>query len=55
MLSSRTVISGYLGNRDTFDQAIASFAEVYADQAERDHAALLAAIKEGRVQAQTGV
>ena len=48
-------ISGYLGNRDTFDQAIASFAEVYADQAERDHAALLAAIKAGRVLAQTGV
>ena len=48
-------ISGYLGNRDTFDQAVASFAELYADQAERDHAALLAAIKEGRVQAQTGV
>src|SRR6266581_2001359 len=48
-------ISGYLGNRDTFDQAIASFAEVYADQAERDHAALLAAIKEGRVLAQIGV
>jgi uncharacterized protein (DUF2252 family) len=48
-------ISGYLGNKDTFDQAIASFAEVYADQAERDHAALLAAIKEGRVPAQTGV
>ena len=48
-------ISGYLGNRDVFDQAIASFAEAYADQVERDHAALLAAIKEGRVQAQTGV
>ncbi len=48
-------ISGYLGNGDSFDRAIASFAEVYADQAERDHAALLAAIKEGRVQAQTGV
>jgi len=48
-------ISGYLGNGDTFDRAIASFAEVYAGQAERDHAALLAAIKEGRVQAQTGV
>ena len=48
-------ISGYLGNRDTFDQAIADFAEAYADQAERDQAALLAAIKEGRVQAQTGV
>ncbi len=48
-------ISGYLGSKDTFDRAIASFAEIYADQAERDHAALLAAIKEGRVQAQTGV
>ena len=48
-------ISGYLGSKDTFDRAIASFAETYADQAERDHAALLAAIKEGRVQAQTGV
>ncbi len=48
-------ISGYLGSKDSFDRAIASFAETYADQAERDHAALLAAIKEGRVQAQTGV
>ena len=48
-------ISGYLGNRDVFDQAIADFAEVYADQTERDHAALLAAIREGRVPAQTGV
>ena len=48
-------ISGYLGKGDTFDRAIASFAEVYADQMERDHAALLAAITEGRVQAQTGV
>jgi uncharacterized protein (DUF2252 family) len=48
-------IAGYLGNGDVFDQAIASFAETYADQAERDHAALLAAIKDGRVQAQTGV
>jgi len=48
-------ISGYLGNNDTFDQAIADFAEVYADQAERDHAALLSAIKDGRVQAQVGV
>jgi hypothetical protein len=45
-------IAGYLGNRDAFDQAIAEFAEAYADQAERDHAALLTAIKEGRVQAQ---
>jgi uncharacterized protein (DUF2252 family) len=48
-------ISGYLGNKDTFDQALASFAEVYADQAERDYATLLAVMKEGRVQAQIGV
>jgi uncharacterized protein (DUF2252 family) len=48
-------ISGYLGNSDAFDQAIADFAEVYASQVERDHAALLVAINEGRVQAQIGV
>jgi uncharacterized protein (DUF2252 family) len=44
-------ISGYLGNSDAFAQALAVFAESYADQTERDHAALLAAIKEGRLQA----
>jgi len=49
------MIAGYLGNRDVFDQAIATFAVTYADQAERDHAALLAAIKEGRVQAETSM
>ena len=49
------MISGYLGNSDLFAQAIALFAEVYADQTERDHAALLAAIKEGRIQAEVDV
>ena len=44
-----------MGNGDAFDEAIADFAEAYANQTERDHAALLAAIKEGRVQAQTGL
>jgi len=44
-------ISGYLGNSDAFAQAIALFAESYADQTERDHAALLTAIKEGRIKA----
>jgi uncharacterized protein (DUF2252 family) len=48
-------ISGYMGKGDTFDRAIASFAELYADQAELDHAALMIAIKEGRVQAQTDI
>jgi uncharacterized protein (DUF2252 family) len=36
------MISGYLGQKDVFDQAIATFAELYADQVERDHAALVA-------------
>ncbi len=48
-------ISGYLGNSDAFAQAIALFAEAYADQTERDHGALLAAIKEGRIQAKVDV
>ena len=32
-------ISGYLGSGDTFDRAVASFAEAYADQTESDYAA----------------
>ncbi len=48
-------ISGYLGSSDVFAQAIALFAETYADQTERDHAALLAAIKMGRIQAKVDV
>jgi hypothetical protein len=48
-------ISGYLGNSDLFEQAIASFAEAYADQTVRDHTALLAAIKEGRIKAEVDV
>jgi Uncharacterized protein conserved in bacteria (DUF2252) len=48
-------ISGYLGNSTLFEQAIALFAEAYADQTERDHAALLAAIKEGRIKAEVDV
>ena len=48
-------ISGYLGGNDLFEQAIALFAEAYADQTERDHAALVAAIKEGRIQAEIDV
>ena len=42
-------ISAYLGTSDTFDGAIADFAETYADVNARDHAAYLAAIKTGRV------
>ena len=44
-------IAGYLGSSEVFDRAIAAFAESYADQNERDHAALVDAIATGRVQA----
>jgi uncharacterized protein (DUF2252 family) len=45
-------IGAYLGSKATFDQAITEFAAVYADQNERDHAALVAAIDSGRLPAE---
>jgi uncharacterized protein (DUF2252 family) len=51
----RIAIASYLGVSDRFDQAIADFAEVYADQAEKDHAAVLKAIKEGKIPVEAGV
>jgi uncharacterized protein (DUF2252 family) len=51
----RIAISAYLGDSARFDNAVADFAETYADQNERDHAALQAAVADGRVQAQSGV
>jgi uncharacterized protein (DUF2252 family) len=44
-------ISGYLGKSDTFDQAIGEFSLAYADQTTGDHAALVAAVKSGRIKA----
>jgi len=46
----RIAIAGYLGKGDSFDKAIAAFAESYADQNERDYAALKAAEAEGRIE-----
>jgi uncharacterized protein (DUF2252 family) len=46
----RIALAAYLGNSDKFDQAIADFAEKYADQNELDYAAFQAAAKDGRVQ-----
>ncbi len=45
------VISGYLGKNDTFDKALVSFSVAYADQNEKDHAALARAIRDGKVKA----
>ena len=51
----RVAIASYLGGSDAFDQALATFAETYADQNERDYTALQDAVDEGRVKAQTGL
>ena len=51
----RIAIAAYLGNSDKFDNAIADFAEAYADQNERDHAALADAVTAGKVEAESGV
>jgi hypothetical protein len=51
----RIAIAAYLGGSDKFDQAVAEFAETYADQTERDHAALADAVASGRVQAQMDI
>jgi len=46
----RIEIAGYLGTGTVFDEAVAVFAELYADQNERDYRALAAAAASGRIQ-----
>jgi len=43
--SDPALISGYLGRSNVFDHALVAFAETYANQAERDHAALVATVQ----------
>ncbi len=45
------MLSGYMGKSDAFDEALAAFAVAYADQNERDHAALARAVRSGKVKA----
>jgi uncharacterized protein (DUF2252 family) len=47
-------ISAYIGKGGSFADAIAQFAFAYADQTERDHAQLVAAIADGSVPAEAG-
>jgi uncharacterized protein (DUF2252 family) len=49
------LITGYIGTGNAFANAVADFAERYADQTEKDHAALVAAVKSGRIEAVDGV
>jgi hypothetical protein len=51
----RIAIAAYLGSGDVFDRAMASYAETYADQNERDYRALQEAVASGRVAAELGV
>ena len=51
----RVALAAYLGGSAKFDQAIADFAETYADQNERDYAALQAAVKDGKAEATTEI
>jgi uncharacterized protein (DUF2252 family) len=51
----RIAIAAYLGRTDTFDRAIADFAEAYADQNDHDYADFRAAVDHGRATAVQGV
>jgi len=51
----RIAIAAYLGKGDEFDRAIADFSALYADQNERDYETFTAAVRSGRLAAQTGL
>ena len=46
-------LSGYMGRSEAFDEALTAFSMAYADQNEKDHAALMRAIRAGKVEAVT--
>jgi uncharacterized protein (DUF2252 family) len=51
----RIAIAAYLGSSDSFDRAMASFAETYADQNDREYRTLKEATASGRIVAEMGV
>jgi uncharacterized protein (DUF2252 family) len=51
----RIAIAAYLGKGPSFDRAIVEFSHAYAEQNERDYQALVAAVKSGRIVAETGL
>jgi uncharacterized protein (DUF2252 family) len=46
-------VSAYLGKNEQFDEAVAKFAVLYADQAEADYQTLVNAVKSGRIVAES--
>jgi uncharacterized protein (DUF2252 family) len=51
----RIAIASYLGSGDSFDRAVLEFSKTYAEQNERDHQALSAAVASGKITAKTGL
>jgi uncharacterized protein (DUF2252 family) len=51
----RIAIASYLGNSNSFDRAILQFSEAYAEQNDRDYNDLQAAVKSGKITAETGL
>jgi hypothetical protein len=51
--SDPVVLTGYMGKSTAFEDALADFSVAYADQNEKDHAALVKAVREGRIQVQS--
>ncbi|HEY6775149.1 MAG TPA: DUF2252 domain-containing protein [Thermoleophilaceae bacterium] len=51
----RVAIASYLGSGSVFDEAVADFAEAYADQTQRDYDALVRDAKAGDLEVKEGV
>lgn len=51
----RIAIYGYIGKGKVFENAMVDFSIAYADQNERDYQALVVAVKDKRVKAETGI
>ena len=51
----RIAIAAYLGSSDSFDRAIVEFSKAYAQQNDSDYQKLAAAVKSGRITAETGL
>jgi hypothetical protein len=51
LLPLRAALSGYMGKSEVFDEAISTFSVAYADQTEKDHAALERAVRRKQVKA----
>jgi uncharacterized protein (DUF2252 family) len=51
----RIAIASYLGNSNSFDKAVLQFSEAYAEQNDRDYNELQAAVKSGKITAETGL